>query len=159
MDTPLEECERRDTKGLYKKARSGKLRGFTGIDQAYERPDNPELIVKTVQRSVAECVKNVLRILSANSVISEKVCDDAEAWFMERRNFESFEQVKELFVPRERMQQVQVEAKTMPDLEISELDLQWLQVRFKLFNYSTSKLSSQGQGFFARFCLKVGPIH
>jgi adenylyl-sulfate kinase len=43
VDTPLEECERRDPKGLYAKARAGVLRGFTGIDSPYEAPDEPEL--------------------------------------------------------------------------------------------------------------------
>ena len=52
VDTPLEECEKRDTKGLYKKARSGELTGFTGIDQPYERPQNAELNVHTVGEKI-----------------------------------------------------------------------------------------------------------
>ena len=49
----MDECEKWDTKGLYKKARAGK--GFTGIDQPYEAPDNPNVMVKTVKKSVPEC--------------------------------------------------------------------------------------------------------
>ncbi len=45
VDTPLEECERRDPKGLYAKARAGELRGMTGIDDPYEAPSNPELVL------------------------------------------------------------------------------------------------------------------
>jgi bifunctional enzyme CysN/CysC len=47
VDTPLEECEQRDPKGLYAKARAGQLKNFTGIDSDYERPENPELHVRT----------------------------------------------------------------------------------------------------------------
>ncbi len=45
VDTPIEECERRDPKGLYAKARAGELRGFTGIDDPYEPPLAPELVL------------------------------------------------------------------------------------------------------------------
>jgi bifunctional enzyme CysN/CysC len=48
VDTPLEECIRRDPKGLYKRAISGEIRNFTGIDSPYEPPDNPELHLRTV---------------------------------------------------------------------------------------------------------------
>jgi sulfate adenylyltransferase len=60
VDTPLEECERRDTKGLYSKARKGELRNFTGIDDPYESPLNPELTLETVNTSAEE---NAYRIL------------------------------------------------------------------------------------------------
>ncbi len=58
--TPLEECERRDPKGLYARARRGEIRNFTGIDDAYEPPDRPELTLDTRKASVEECVKKVL---------------------------------------------------------------------------------------------------
>jgi bifunctional enzyme CysN/CysC len=51
IDTPLEECERRDPKGLYKRARAGEIRGMTGLDAPYEAPENPELHVSTMQQS------------------------------------------------------------------------------------------------------------
>jgi bifunctional enzyme CysN/CysC len=56
VDAPLAECERRDPKGLYAKARRGELKDFTGIDSAYEVPQRPELTVNTQQSSAAECV-------------------------------------------------------------------------------------------------------
>ena len=59
MDTPLEECERRDPKGLYAKARGGALPNFTGIDSPYEPPESPEVHVTTTGRSVEECVDEV----------------------------------------------------------------------------------------------------
>ena len=51
VDTPLEVAEERDVKGLYKKARSGKLANFTGIDSPYERPENPEIHIDTTKIS------------------------------------------------------------------------------------------------------------
>jgi adenylylsulfate kinase len=58
--TPLEECERRDVKGLYARARRGALRNFTGIDDPYESPENPELTLDTRELSVEQCVAEVL---------------------------------------------------------------------------------------------------
>lgn len=58
--TPLEECERRDVKGLYARARRGEIRNFTGIDDPYEPPEHPELTLDTRVLSVDECVAKVL---------------------------------------------------------------------------------------------------
>jgi adenylylsulfate kinase len=58
--TPLEECERRDVKGLYARARRGEIRHFTGIDDPYEPPVHPELTLDTRDVSVEECVAKVL---------------------------------------------------------------------------------------------------
>ena len=60
VDTPLEECERRDPKGLYRKARAGEIVNFTGIDSAYEPPENAEIVLKTVDRSVEELSDEVV---------------------------------------------------------------------------------------------------
>jgi adenylylsulfate kinase len=59
----LEECERRDTKGLYKKVKQGLVKSFTGIDDVYEEPDNPEIILETDKIEVAAGVKKVLTYL------------------------------------------------------------------------------------------------
>ena len=56
LDTPIEVCEGRDPKGLYQKARRGEIRNFTGIDSAYEPPEEAELVLDTVSMSVGECV-------------------------------------------------------------------------------------------------------
>ncbi|MCB1672376.1 MAG: sulfate adenylyltransferase subunit CysN [Gammaproteobacteria bacterium] len=65
IDVPLEIAEQRDPKGLYKKARKGELPNFTGIDSAYEAPDAAELILRTGELSVDECVERVLNALEA----------------------------------------------------------------------------------------------
>jgi adenylylsulfate kinase len=58
--TPLEECERRDVKGLYARARRGEISNFTGIDDPYEPPEHPELTLETVELTVEQCVAKVL---------------------------------------------------------------------------------------------------
>ena len=59
VDAPLEECERRDVKGLYAKARRGELINFTGIDSAYEPPLAPEVHLRTMEMSATSCVDRV----------------------------------------------------------------------------------------------------
>lgn len=69
VDTPLEECEKRDVKGLYKKARAGKIKQFTGIDDPYEAPVNPELTIKTQKETVQDSAKRVIVYLSKRGFI------------------------------------------------------------------------------------------
>jgi bifunctional enzyme CysN/CysC len=64
VDTPLAEAERRDTKGLYAKARSGELVHFTGIDSPYEAPDQPELRIDTTQMSAEQAADAIVRMLA-----------------------------------------------------------------------------------------------
>ena len=61
IDASLEECEKRDPRGLYKKARKGEIRGFTGIDSPYEKPEKPDLILPTPKESVEISVQKLLR--------------------------------------------------------------------------------------------------
>ena len=75
VNTPLAECEKRDVKGLYKKARAGKIKGFTGIDQPYEAPDNPDLSLKTVNRTIGETVLEVIELLEKNGIIPRAAND------------------------------------------------------------------------------------
>ena len=63
VDTPLEECEKRDGKGLYAKARRGDLKNFTGLDSPYEVPETPELVLHTHKESNDACVEQILRVL------------------------------------------------------------------------------------------------
>ena len=59
IDTPLEVCEQRDPKGLYKKARAGEITGFTGIDDPYEAPESPEIHVRTDGQPIEACVDQI----------------------------------------------------------------------------------------------------
>jgi bifunctional enzyme CysN/CysC len=63
VDTPLEECERRDVKGLYAKARRGELKNFTGIDSDYEPPEAPEIHLKTVEMLPEICIDQIVYVL------------------------------------------------------------------------------------------------
>lgn len=61
VSTPIEECEKRDVKGLYKKARKGEIPNFTGITSAYEEPENPDIVVDTSKHTLEECAELVLK--------------------------------------------------------------------------------------------------
>ncbi|MGB4295569.1 MAG: sulfate adenylyltransferase subunit CysN [Smithellaceae bacterium] len=67
----LDECQRRDPNGLYEKARSGIIPGFTGIDSPYEEPEQPEIVIDTRESSVDECVNKLEAFLLKRKVISE----------------------------------------------------------------------------------------
>ncbi|XP_026490139.1 bifunctional 3'-phosphoadenosine 5'-phosphosulfate synthase isoform X2 [Vanessa tameamea] len=114
IDTPLEICEQRDTKGLYKKAREGQIKGFTGITQDYERPEAPELVIQTVGRSVEESTMEVVRLLESQGIIPRYEVDGAG--------------VEELFIYGNRLSSAIEEAARIPQIEITKLDLQWVQV-------------------------------
>lgn len=87
VDAPLATAESRDPKGLYKKAREGKIKGFTGIDAPYEAPENPEVHVRTDLKSVVQSVNIILEKLDENGIHlqstfrlledEERSCDNA----------------------------------------------------------------------------------
>jgi len=70
LDVPLAECEKRDPKGLYTKARSGEISNFTGIDAPYEPPEAPEVPLQTGQASVEHCVDTIENYLTDNGFLS-----------------------------------------------------------------------------------------
>ncbi len=63
VDAPIEVCEQRDPKGLYRKARAGQIKNFTGVDSVYEPPEHPEIVLKTAERSVDEIADQVIDYL------------------------------------------------------------------------------------------------
>ncbi|MFC1843787.1 adenylyl-sulfate kinase [Thermodesulfobacteriota bacterium] len=71
-DSPLSVCEERDVKGLYKKARAGKIKNYTGISSPYEKPEHPDLTLDTAGESVEENVERVLRFLEEHHIFSQK---------------------------------------------------------------------------------------
>ncbi len=68
-DTPIEVCEERDPKGLYKKARAGQIKGFTGIDDPYEAPSKPELVLKPETMSVQDSVDACIEMLKKRGLL------------------------------------------------------------------------------------------
>lgn len=69
VEIPIEVAERRDPKGLYKKARAGEIRDFTGVSSPYEAPEAPEITIRTAERSVEECVVDIVAWLEAKGLI------------------------------------------------------------------------------------------
>ncbi|HZI19090.1 MAG TPA: bifunctional sulfate adenylyltransferase/adenylylsulfate kinase [Pyrinomonadaceae bacterium] len=69
VDTPLEECERRDTKGMYRQAREGRIRNFTGIDDPYEPPTAPEIVLDTMTRTAEQNAELILEHLAAQGFL------------------------------------------------------------------------------------------
>jgi sulfate adenylyltransferase len=63
VNTPLEECERRDVKGMYQKARRGEIKNFTGIDDPYEAPVQPEIVIDTLERSAEDNARVIIGYL------------------------------------------------------------------------------------------------
>jgi len=110
--TTLEQCEKRDVKGLYKKARAGIVKGFTGIDSPYEVPENPEVKIFTENRDVEDCVQQIVEVLQAKGIIPRS----------------AVEKVVDLTVPDEKLEAALAEAESLPKVEVGKVDLQWLQV-------------------------------
>jgi sulfate adenylyltransferase len=71
VQTSIDECARRDTKGLYEKARQGLIKNFTGIDDPYEEPENPELIAKTEEATPEELVSEIIEYLRVRGVMGK----------------------------------------------------------------------------------------
>ncbi|KAK2116087.1 Bifunctional 3'-phosphoadenosine 5'-phosphosulfate synthase 1 [Saguinus oedipus] len=107
VDAPLHVCEQRDVKGLYKKARAGEIKEwicFTGIDSEYEKPEAPELVLKTDSCDVNDCVQQVVELLQERDIVPV----DA-----------SYE-VKELYVPENKLHLAKTDAETLPALKINK---------------------------------------
>ncbi|XP_033121335.1 bifunctional 3'-phosphoadenosine 5'-phosphosulfate synthase-like isoform X3 [Anneissia japonica] len=112
VDTPLDVCESRDVKGLYKKARAGIIKGFTGIDSKYEAPEKPDIVLHAGRDGIDTCVQDVVKLLQSHEIIPES----------------AVEAVKELFIPADRVEEARQEAESLQCLNITKLDTQWLQV-------------------------------
>ncbi len=90
VDCPVSECERRDIKGMYKRARAGELRGFTGVDDPYEVPLNPELTVPTNLQSSDESAARVEAALVESQLLSASDPDLGDSPELEQRYSELF---------------------------------------------------------------------
>ncbi|KRZ38504.1 Bifunctional 3'-phosphoadenosine 5'-phosphosulfate synthase 2 [Trichinella pseudospiralis] len=109
IDTPLEVCERRDPKGLYEKARVGKILDFTGIDSAYEVPENPELILHAAEETVIQCVQRVLQYLHERGIFPDEALMRLGA------------KVRELFVDESERLRLEASLSQMPKLSLEKV--------------------------------------
>ena len=114
VDTPLSVCELRDVKGLYKKARDGVIKGFTGVTQEYEKPEKPDLIANTEGFTIRETTNLVIKLLEDEGIIPKTLRD--------------VEQLPELFVSPTNKITALHEAKSLPKIPISFVELQWVQI-------------------------------
>jgi len=71
VDAPIEVCEQRDPKGLYKKARAGEIKGFTGIDDPYEEPRSPELVLLAAEKTPDLLAEEIIDYLKSSQIISD----------------------------------------------------------------------------------------
>lgn len=112
LDTPLDVCESRDVKGLYRKARKGLIKGFTGIDQPYEKPDKPDLILETAKFSIEQSIQKVICFLIDHDIIEQETI-----------------QPMELFVTDSDKKKLLIEeSNCLESIELTKINLQWLQV-------------------------------
>lgn len=116
VDASLKTCEARDVKGLYKKVRQGTIKSFTGIGQSYEAPSNPDLILNTETESLEGSTVRLINFLKDRSILP--------------KSFPEVNQnsIEELFISGERLELARKEALKLKILELSELDVQWLQI-------------------------------
>ncbi|KAK2582921.1 hypothetical protein KPH14_008987 [Odynerus spinipes] len=114
VDASLKVCEARDVKGLYKKARSGMIKGFTGIDQTYEVPITPDVVVNTENSTLEESTAKVIEFLEKRGIIPKM--------------YGLGRPVHELFVPESKVESVRKEMQDLQTIEVNEIDVQWIQV-------------------------------
>ncbi|KAL3102296.1 hypothetical protein niasHS_003705 [Heterodera schachtii] len=118
VDTPIEVCEARDPKKLYKKARAGKIRGFTGVDSDYEAPLQADLVLSSGVDSETKCLQQMLQFLFERNVLPE----NAMFQFCGQS-------VRQLFVPDDISRRRLLSGIGLcPAVHLSLVDLQWLQV-------------------------------
>jgi 3'-phosphoadenosine 5'-phosphosulfate synthase len=110
VNTSIEVCERRDPKSLYKKARVGQIKGFTGIDSAYEVPTAPDLVLQAGEESEMTSLNKVLHFLYEHNVLSDRAMRQLCG-----------QPIRELFT-------VEAEVVDAPEVQLTLVDLQWLQV-------------------------------
>ncbi|KAK6110478.1 adenylyl-sulfate kinase [Brugia pahangi] len=117
VNTPLRICELRDPKNLYKKARCGELKGFTGIDSVYEAPEKPDLILESGIESEAESVRKVLDFLFQKNVLPVKAYQQI-----------SRPPIRELYIGEESKDKLLERMNSFPRVQLTKIDLEWLQV-------------------------------
>jgi 3'-phosphoadenosine 5'-phosphosulfate synthase len=117
VNAPLAVCEKRDVKGLYQKARAGLIKKFTGIESDYEAPVSPEMTVHTDQKTISECVEDVMQYLLEKDLIPEQAVHDLLQ-----------PDIRELVASADELATLTRQAGSLPRLSISDYDNEWLQV-------------------------------
>lgn len=122
LDVPLNVLRKRDPKGLYKKVDAGLIKGFTGIDAPYEEPLDPEILIKTHELSVQECVDKVIRELERRGLLSGEPVDNPALAAPDGGA------VVERIARGAELAALRAEAATLPGVPLRDVDVNWLQV-------------------------------
>lgn len=124
VKTPLDVCEARDAKGLYKKAREGVIKEFTGISSPYEEPTQPELVLDTTAISIEESVNTIVNYLEDHGIM--KGINQPINPIYELNHLEMIS--RELFVNKNETTYLRNQAANLEKLSINKIELQWVQV-------------------------------
>jgi len=92
VDTPIEECKKRDTKGLYARFERGEITGLTGVDAPYQTPESPEIRLETVEPTVEETGLEVIRYLVEQGVLNQSVFEEKKEEHSEEEEVEDLEE-------------------------------------------------------------------
>ena len=122
MDVPLKVVQKRDPKGLYKQVAAGKLKGFTGVDDPYEAPENPELSIKNQEMSVQSAVDIIMRKLVEEGVLV------GGPTLPRGLPMPDGDEIVDLLVPKDQQRKKRLEAETLPKVLLTDIDVNWLQV-------------------------------
>src|SRR5699024_3712757 len=118
VDTPLEICEQRDIKGLYKKARAGEVKKFTGVNQNYEVPENPELVLKAGSESIEHCVQKVIDLLVRKVGLPFIFAFSADDHYSQNIiSLDTIADVHELFIEEKDQDKEKARAKQLPSID------------------------------------------
>lgn len=124
VKTPLEVCEQRDAKGLYKMAREGKIKDFTGIHTPYEEPKNAEIVLDTCKNSIQQSIDQVINYLDQHGIM--KNLNESINPIYDINQLEMLS--RELFVNKNELKYVTDLTENMEKLNINKIELQWVQV-------------------------------
>jgi sulfate adenylyltransferase len=94
VDTPIEVCEERDVKGLYARARRGQIKGFTGVDDPYEVPVDPEITLHTVDVSPVDNARKIMEVIEARGFILPDGFNDKPTDYEEEQEPEIAESIE-----------------------------------------------------------------
>jgi len=122
LDVPLSVVQQRDPKGLYKKVAEGKIKGFTGVDAPYEPPMQPEVVIKTHEKSVDECVQQLLDALERGGYLDGETAESPALAVPDGG------EVVDLVATGDELHALREEAKTLPGVPLRDVDVNWLQV-------------------------------
>lgn len=124
VKTSLDVCEQRDVKGLYKMARAGKIKDFTGIHTVYEEPVNPEIVLDTTENSIEQSVFKVVNYLDQHGILKNLNQSINPIYSLNQLEMKT----RELFVNENEANQLKEMSASLCKVNLNKIEMQWLQV-------------------------------